>query len=99
MTANIKSAQILSFSAFLNSQIFFASSIKLLSCCCSWANVVSFDHGWSYRKNSNAGKFVFPYWFIHKNFWLVRGPVFVLLMVLSKKLQCRQLCILIQVHP
>ena len=60
---------------FLNSQIFFASSIKLLSCCC-WANVVSFEHGWSYRKNSNAGKFVFSYRFIHKNFRLVRGPVF-----------------------
>ena len=58
---------------------FFASSIKLLSCCCSsssWGNVVPFEHGWSYRKNSNAGKFVFPYWFIHKNFRLVRGPVF-----------------------
>ena len=67
---------------FLNSQIFFASSIKLLSCCCcsssssSWGNRVPFEHGWSYRKNSNAGKFVFPYWFIHKNFRLVRGPVF-----------------------
>ena len=65
---------------FLNSQIFFASSIKLLSCCSSssssWANRVSFEHGWSYRKNSNAGKFVFSYRFIHKNLWLVRGPVF-----------------------
>ena len=63
---------------FLNLQIFFASSIKLLSSSSSssWGNVVSFDHGWSYRKNSNAGKFVFPYWFIHKNFRLVRGPVF-----------------------
>ena len=62
----------------LNSQIFFASSIKLLSCCSSssWGNRVPFEHGWSYRKNSNAGKFVFPYWFIHKNFRLVRGPVF-----------------------
>ena len=131
---------------FWTRKSFFASSIKLLSCCCSWANRVSFEHGWSYRKNSNAGKFVFPYWFIHKNFRLVRGPVFcpvsgfctsdgpiekitmqatlyshtgssikisgwsgvrfsvrfpvfVLLMVLSKKFQCRKICILIQVHP
>ena len=61
---------------FWTRKSFFASSIKLLSCCCSWANRVSFEHGWSYRKNSNAGKFVFPYWFIHKNFRLVRGPVF-----------------------
>ena len=62
---------------FLNSQIFFASSIKLLSCSSSsWGNVVSFEHGWSYLKNSNADKFVFSYRFIHKNFRLVRGPVF-----------------------
>ena len=64
-------------SLFLNSQIFFASSLKLLSCCSSsWANVVPFEHGWSYRKNSNAGKFVFSYRFIYKNFQLVRDPVF-----------------------
>ena len=57
---------------------FFASSIKLLSCCSSssWGNMISFEHGWSYRKNSNAGKFVLSYRFIHKNFRLVRGPVF-----------------------
>ena len=60
---------------FLISQIFFARSIKLLSCC-SGGKVIPFEHGWSYRKNSNVGKFVFPYWFIHKNFRLVRGPVF-----------------------
>ena len=59
------------------SRNFFARSIKLLSCCCCCGGtLVPFEHGWSYRKNSNAGKFVFPYWFIHKNFWLVRGPVF-----------------------
>ena len=62
---------------FLISQFFFARSIILLSCCCcSWGALESFEHGWSYRKNSNAGKFVFSYWFIHKNFRLIRGPVF-----------------------
>ena len=54
---------------------FFARSIKLLSCCC-WGTLVPFEHGWSYRKNSNAGKFVFSYRFIHKNIRLVWGPVF-----------------------
>ena len=88
--------------SFLISQIFFARSIKLLSCCC-WAKVESFEHGWSYRKKSNAGKFVFSFRFIHKNFWLVRGPVsvrfpvLVLLMVISKKI-CRKIPFVILVH-
>ena len=61
-------------SFFLISQ-FFARSIKQLSCCCggTW---VPFEHGWSYRKNPNACKFVLSYRFIHKNFRLVRCPVF-----------------------
>ena len=44
--------------------------------CCWWATLVSFEHGWSYRKNCNAGKFVLLCRFIHKNFRLVRVPVF-----------------------
>ena len=42
----------------------------------SWATLIPFESGWSYWKNSNAGKFVFSYRFIHINFRLVRGPVF-----------------------
>ena len=54
---------------FLISQIFFARSIKLLSC---WGTLLLFEYGWSYRKKSNAGKFVISYRFILKNFRLTQ---------------------------
>ena len=56
--------------------------------------------GQSYRKNSNAFKFVLTYQFIHKNFRLIRGPVFVLRMVISKKFLFRQISfdLLVNLH-
>ena len=60
----------------LSSKFIFVRSTQIFSCWFWWDNLTPFEHGWSYRKNSNAGKFVFSYWFIHKIFRLVRGPVF-----------------------
>ena len=60
---------------FWSRDFFFARSIKLFGC---WGTLESFEHGWSYRKNSNACKFVLTYQLIHKIFRLGWGPVFCL---------------------
>ena len=48
----------------------------MISISWSWGNLVPFEHGWSYRKNFNAGICLFSYRFMYKIFRMFQSPVF-----------------------